>query len=111
MPLPKPPTKPADMLSADDYSAQPKASRTPPSRAAKAVSERPDAASQPPLEPIATPAPQAVAKPKTRPKKTSPVAPSPAMVAPPVVAEKSPSEAPPAHRSPAPAVSRTASSH
>src|SRR3989344_4100203 len=111
MPLPKPPTKRADMLSADDYSAQPKASRTPAARAAKAVSERPDAANQPTLEPLDTPALQAVAKPKTRPKKTSPVAPSPAMVAPPVVAEKSPSEAPPAHRSPAPAVSRTASSH
>ena len=111
MPLPKPPTKRADMLSADDYSAQPKASRTPAARAAKAVSERPDAANQPTLEPIDAPALQAVAKPKTRPKKTSPGAPSPAMVAPPVVAEKSPSEAPPAHRSPAPAVSRTVSSH
>ena len=111
MPLPKPPTKRADMLSADDYSVQPKASRTPTARAAKAVSERVDAANQPTLEPIETPALAAVAKPKARPKKTSPGAPAPVLAAPPIVAEKNPTEAAPTQRSAPPAISRTASSH
>ena len=111
MPLPKPPTKRADMLSADDYSAQPKATRTPTARAAKAVSERADAANQPTLVPTEAPAIAAAVKPKARPKKTSPVSTAPTALAPPVVAEKSPSQAPASSRSAPPAISRTAASH
>ncbi|WP_286742207.1 PIN domain-containing protein, partial [Aquabacterium sp. UBA2148] len=111
MPLPKPPTKRADMLSADDYSAQPKASRTPTARAAKTASGRADAANQPTLEPIVQPQLEAAPKPKARPKKTSPAAPAPVLVAPAIVAEKSPTEAPSSQRSAPPAISRTAASH
>jgi PhoH-like ATPase len=103
MPLPKPPTKRADMLSADDYSAQPKAARTPTARAAKTSSDRADAANQPRLEPVEMSAPQVAAKPKARPKKTSPISPTQVMTTLAVVAEKSPSETAPVHR-PQPAV-------
>ena len=54
MPLPKPPTKRADMLSADDYTAQAKAVRTATAKVGKAASASlPHAANQPTLEAVA----------------------------------------------------------